>query len=94
MNDYTTTKAATRTAGSAGTCLITTTIAGITSTAGVFALFVALSAGHAAAIPVPDHGAGPIVTTTQHTADTTHARPCFMVRPRWNTALDGPQPTC
>lgn len=21
-------------------------------------------------------------------------RPCFMVRPRWNVALDGPQPTC
>jgi hypothetical protein len=21
-------------------------------------------------------------------------RPCFMVRANWNTALDGPQPTC
>jgi hypothetical protein len=21
-------------------------------------------------------------------------RPCFMVRAHWNTALDGPQPTC
>ena len=88
MNDNTTT------ADAAGTCLVATIIAGITSTAGVFALVVGLSAGHAAAIPVPDHGAGPIVATTQPTVDTTRPRPCFMIRPRWNTALDGPQPTC
>jgi hypothetical protein len=26
--------------------------------------------------------------------DTAQDRPCFMVRASWNTALDGPQPTC
>ena len=88
MNDNTTT------ADAAGTCLVATIIAGITSTAGVVALFVGLSASNAAAIPVPDHGAGPIVATTPYTDGATRPRPCFMIRPRWNTALDGPQPTC
>jgi hypothetical protein len=41
--------------------------------------------------------------TTMLTAATGNAassapeeteRPCFMVRAHWNTALDGPQPTC
>jgi hypothetical protein len=26
--------------------------------------------------------------------DEAGDRPCFMVRAHWNTALDGPQPTC
>ncbi len=25
---------------------------------------------------------------------TSVERPCFIVRPNWNTALDGPQPVC
>lgn len=44
-----------------------------------------------------------ITVTTMLTAATGSAassapdeadRPCFMVRAHWNTALDGPQPTC
>jgi hypothetical protein len=27
-------------------------------------------------------------------SDQPPTRPCFMVRPHWNVALDGPQPTC
>lgn len=27
-------------------------------------------------------------------ADETVYRPCFMIRPNWNPALDGPQPRC
>lgn len=93
MNETATTQV-TSTAGTARTGLVSATIAGITSTAGVVALFVGLSASNAAAIPVPDHGAGPIVATTPYTDDATRPRPCFMIRPHWNTALDGPQPTC
>jgi hypothetical protein len=96
MNENTsTTRATATTAGTPGTCLVTTTVAGILSTAGAFALLVGLSAGPATAIPVPDHGAGPVLTTVQGTEGTAqHPRPCFLVRPRWNAALDGPLPTC
>lgn len=27
-------------------------------------------------------------------SDGQHTRPCFMIRSNWNTAPDGPQPTC
>jgi hypothetical protein len=35
-------------------------------------------------------------TTSAATADRDGAknRPCFMVQSHWNTAYDGPQPTC
>jgi hypothetical protein len=35
----------------------------------------------------------PAVTAAAPSAPTGD-RPCFMVRAHWNTALDGPQPTC
>jgi hypothetical protein len=28
------------------------------------------------------------------TAQTDRERPCFIVQARWNTAFDGPAPTC
>ena len=28
------------------------------------------------------------------TTSTDHARPCFIVQAHWNTAFDGPAPTC
>lgn len=28
------------------------------------------------------------------TAEPPSARPCFIVQPRWNTAIDGPPPSC
>ena len=31
---------------------------------------------------------------TAHEEQPTRDRPCFIVQPRWNTALDGPAPTC
>jgi hypothetical protein len=39
------------------------------------------------------------VTTTVAVPPTTASapgpeRPCFIVQPRWNTAIDGPAPTC
>ena len=39
------------------------------------------------------------VTTTVATQATANPapeseRPCFIVQPRWNTAVDGPAPTC
>ncbi|MGZ8743662.1 MAG: hypothetical protein ACXWXO_12155 [Nocardioides sp.] len=34
----------------------------------------------------------PAAVFPQHSAGDD--RPCFMVRPRWNVALDGFQPTC
>ena len=51
-------------------------------------------------------GAGAILSITTASASTASVqqdrdqqgtakdRPCFMVRASWNTALDGPQPTC
>lgn len=49
-----------------------------------------------AAIPVPDP-IGRVVTDTGPTsspADPAQDRPCFVWRAHWNTALDGPEPTC
>ena len=39
------------------------------------------------------------ITTTVVAPPTTatapaQERPCFIVQPRWNTAIDGPAPTC
>ncbi len=30
----------------------------------------------------------------QAAADSARQRPCFIIQPHWNTALDGPQPVC
>ncbi|GCD89925.1 hypothetical protein [Nocardioides sp. LS1] len=49
-----------------------------------------------AAIPVPDP-IGHVVTDTGPTSSpvgTAPDRPCFVWRARWNSALDGPEPTC
>ncbi len=61
------------------------------SAAGTAALLVSVATGPASAIPVPDHGPGPIVVGITAPAQD---RPCFMVRANWNDALDGPQPRC
>ena len=37
--------------------------------------------------------AAPSVPATGSSASPAD-RPCFMVRPHWNSALDGPQPVC
>ena len=42
---------------------------------------VAVSAGSTTTTADPGSGAGP-------------DRPCYIVQPRWNGALAGPQPTC
>ncbi len=67
--------------------------AGGVGLAAIAAIVVLPTAGHA--IPVDDTGQGTDIGVTVLLAEptgTTH--PCFLVRARWNTALDGPQPVC
>lgn len=57
-----------------------------------FALTTTTPAG---AIPVHDRLGEPARTGFSMTSDSdTGTRPCFLQRPRWNEALDGPQPSC
>ena len=41
-------------------------------------------------LPVSSVTAAP----TSPAGSTSVERPCFIVQPHWNTALDGPQPVC
>ena len=34
------------------------------------------------------------VQSATATAEPPSDRPCFIAQPRWNTAIDGPPPTC
>jgi hypothetical protein len=38
--------------------------------------------------------AGSTVATADRGPGSGSDRPCFIVQPRWNSALAGPQPTC
>ena len=60
--------------------------------AACFALTRTVTAG---AIPIPDRLGEPASTGLSVPSDSeTGAHPCFLQRPRWNQALDGPQPSC
>jgi hypothetical protein len=75
-------------------------VAGVAASAAIAAIAVVPIAGHAMPVegtrleapatffPVP-HG-----TFEPSRAHTGTGRPCFMVRQRWNVALDWRQPTC
>jgi hypothetical protein len=64
--------------------------AGMVSAAAIAAILAIPTTGHA--IPVDDPPPAPVTWTP---ADPpTGTRPCFLVHPRWNAALDGRQPTC
>lgn len=49
--------------------------------------------GAAAAITMTTAFA-PIASSAADTDEGPADRPCFMVQSHWNTAYDGPQPTC
>jgi hypothetical protein len=61
-----TTSRTTATAGGAGARRVTSTIAGVLSTAGAFAMVIALGAGPASAIPVPDDAGGQYLACMRH----------------------------
>jgi hypothetical protein len=67
--------------------------AGMVSAAAIAAILAIPTTGHA--IPVDDTPApAPALSPVEDPGVGT--RPCFMIQPprRWNTALDGDQPTC
>jgi hypothetical protein len=75
-------------------------VAGVAVSAAIAAIVVVPLAGHAMPTertryeaPGTFHPAHPATPEAAGTEIGT-VRPCFMVRPRWNVALDGPQPTC
>ena len=73
-------------------------VAGVAASAAIAAIAVVPIAGYA----MPTEGTRyeapgtffPAPPDTSGGAGTETVRPCFMVRPRWNVALDWPQPTC
>ena len=64
--------------------------AGVVTAALIGVVVVSPATGHDA--PVAPRQAPPAAVFPEHSAGDD--RPCFMVRPRWNVALDGPRPTC
>src|SRR5688572_24673400 len=83
----------------------TSAAGGAAATAAIAAIVtVPAAVGHA--IPDPDRGTGTGASVTSTVTSGTNAqamaatryvagnRPCFMVRARWNIAMDGSQPVC
>ena len=70
--------------------------AGVAATAAIAAIAVVPVAGYAMPTESTRYEApGTFVPPAPDTSGGAEAvRPCFMVRPRWNVALDWPQPTC
>ena len=67
--------------------------AGGVGIAAIAAIVVLPTTGNA--MPVDYTGQAPDQGSTVFlTEPTGPTHPCFMLRPRWNTALDGPQPVC
>lgn len=67
--------------------------AGGVGVAAIAAIVVLPTTGHA--IPVDDTGPAPDLGGTVFLEETTGpTHPCFMIRARWNEALDYEQPTC
>jgi hypothetical protein len=68
--------------------------AGAIGTAAVTAILVVPSTGYA--IPVDDTRRAPLIggAVVVDARSAGPARPCFLLQPRWNVALDGHQPTC
>lgn len=69
--------------------------AGALATACVAAILALPAAGDA--IPAtPDGGGGRLspIVITDLALSTSAGHPCYLVRGRWNNALDGPQPVC
>lgn len=57
-------------------------------------VIAAIAAGPASAgIPDTDPATG-TGSTRPAEAYTVISHPCFMVQPRWNVGMDGPQPVC
>ncbi len=70
--------------------------AGAGAVAAIAAILVVPTTGHAEPEDaVPDEVATVVIDEPRFVrSDDPHARPCFMIRPRWNVALDGPPPVC
>jgi hypothetical protein len=65
--------------------------AGMVGATAVAAIVAIPTAGQARPVEISRNEA-PAIVIPAPAPGTDH--PCFMVRFRWNTALDGPQPTC
>ena len=64
-------------------------------TAAVAAVAAIASVPANAGIPDTDPGTGTGTGATRPaTSYTVIKHPCFMVQPRWNAGMDGPQPVC
>lgn len=68
--------------------------AGGVGVAAIAAILVLPTTGHATPVDDTRQAPSPVSATVFDVRSEGAARPCFMIHPRWNTALDGPQPTC
>jgi len=57
---------------------------------GSFRRIAAITAASAITAITTTFAAQPATATAEPPSD----RPCFIAQPRWNTAIDGPPPTC